>query len=117
MDTKSRPVIIEAPPSEVVRVLRERLTAVTCDEQQVLVAHAAEARQPFDPGLDRDDVAGDERVLARQPERRRLVDLEADAVPEPEVEAVRQALPGLARALGRVPGALDDLRGDVVQRA
>ena len=43
--------------------------------------------------------------------------LQADPVAEPEVEAVRERLAGLARALGRMAGALDDLRGDVVERA
>src|SRR4051812_30172680 len=102
---------------EVVRVPREGLAAVFVDEQEVLEAHPADARQALDAGLDGDDVAGDELVLAREPEPRRLVHLEADAVTEPEVEALREHLPGLARALGGLPGGLDDVAGDVVERA
>ena len=47
---------------------------------------------PSIPRLDREHVAGDQRLAAGEPEARRLVDLEPDAVAEPEVEAVRQRL-------------------------
>jgi len=42
------------------------------------------------------------------------VDLEADAVAEPEEEAVAQRLAGRLGALGRVPGGLEDVAGDPV---
>ena len=51
-----------------------------------------------------------------EPEPRRLVDLEADAVPEAEVEPVGEGLARRPRALGGMAGALDDLGRDVVER-
>ena len=101
----------------VVRVLRQRLAPVVGDEEQVFEAHAADALEALDAGLDRDHVPGDERVCGAEPERRWLVHLEADAVAEAEVEPVRESLSRLPRALGREPGALDDLCRDVVEGA
>ena len=60
---------------------------------------------------------GDELVVAGEAEPGRLVDLEADAVAEAEVEAVVEVLARLAGALGRVAGALDDVARGVVERA
>src|SRR5439155_9970880 len=69
---------------EIVWVLRKRLGAVFGDEDEVLEAATAEALAVA-AGLDRDDIAGDE-LLARPAEPGRLVDFEADAVPERVVE-------------------------------
>ena len=85
---------------EIVGPLGEQLVAVVGDDHQVLDAHPAvlgvdRAR------LDGDDVAGDERRAAGAAERGRLVDLEPDAVAEPEEEPVLERLAGLLRALGR----------------
>ena len=52
---------------------------------------------PSMPGLDRDHVALDERLAAGEPQPRRLVHLEPDAVPEAEVEAVRERLARASR--------------------
>ena len=77
---------------QAVREVGQRLGAVLGDEHEVLDAGGlAPARGP---GLDRDDVARDERLGAGPAEPRRLVDLEPDAVAEAEVEALGQRLPG-----------------------
>ena len=73
---------------QLVRIVRERLAAVLGDQQQILEADAADALDALHPRLDRDDVAGHQRLPAGQPQPRRLVDLEPDAVAQPEVEAV-----------------------------
>src|SRR3954468_18002693 len=88
-------------PLEVVRVVGQRLAAVLRDQEEVLEADAADALDALDPRLDRDDVSGHELLVAGGAEARRLVDLQADAVAEAEVEAVVERLAGLARALGR----------------
>src|SRR5215208_6618098 len=75
------------------QVLRERgqeLDAVLAHDREVLDADASEARD-VDPRLDRDDVAGLERVRRLRREARRLVDLQADAVPEPVPELLSVA--------------------------
>src|SRR5207247_5880867 len=78
------------------------------DDEHVLEAHAAD-RGVVHAGLDRDDVASDERHASATSDARRLVDLEADAVTEPVDEsfwecAVRLRtvlLPGTQRVVTR----------------
>ena len=59
------------------------------------------------------------RRAARCPpaQARRLVDLEADPVAEAEVEALGQRLARRASCAASVAGGLEDVAGDVVQRA
>src|SRR5919206_395182 len=66
----------------------------------------------IEPGLDRDDVPGEE-LVADPPERRLLVHLEADPVPEAVVEALGQHASLLLRAQGRIAVALEDLAGEL----
>src|SRR5215211_6339682 len=102
--------------SQVVRVARQRLAAVVGDQQEILEAHAPDPLEAFDPRLDGDDIACDERLATSEPERRWFVYLETDAVAEGEVEPARQPLTRRSGALRRVSGTLDDLRRDVVER-
>ena len=76
--------------SELVRKVRQGLAAVLGDDDEILEPDAAEAL-PVAAGLERDHVAGDERV-ARAAEVRALVDLEPDAVAE-RVEVAVLAAP------------------------
>ena len=61
--------------------------AVLGDDDEILDAHA-DAAWDVDPGLDRHDVPRREGDLAEAREARSLVDLQADAVPEPVPEVV-----------------------------
>src|SRR6476659_7336792 len=88
------------------QVLRERgqhLDAVLPHDGEILDPAAADALE-VDPGLDRDDLPGLQRVRRLGREPRRLVDLEPDAVPEAvaEVAAVPGRLDRLAREGVRV---------------
>ena len=64
--------------------------AVLGHDDEVLDPHADGARH-VDPGLDGDDVAGGERVVALLRQARGLVDLEPDAVAEPVAEVLAVA--------------------------
>src|SRR5207248_1403232 len=77
--------------SEVVRVVREILGTVLGDEDEVLEAAAAEPRV-VEPGLDRHDVSGHERVATCEAHARLLVHLQPDAVAEAVEEAVLEHL-------------------------
>src|SRR5437016_4382740 len=101
---------------EVVRVLREVLGARLGDEDVVLEPHTA-VPLPVETRLDRDAVAGDELLVGDEPETRRLVDLEADAVAEAVEEAVGERLARLLRPLRHLTGGLEDLAAPVVQHA
>ena len=94
--------------------LGQPLTAVFRDEHEVLDADAALAGE-VDPRLDGDDVAGLEHVGRLGAQRRGLVDLDADAVPEPVAE--RLAEPGCVdqRARGRVGVNATHSRSDGLQ--
>src|SRR5438132_9672846 len=92
---------------EVLGVVREHLAAVLGHHDEVLDPHAEAARE-VDPRLDGDDVARHERVARLRSERRRLVYLEADAVPEPVAVrlAVARSADRRARHLVDVPAGL-----------
>ena len=100
---------------QLVRAVGQALVAVLGHEQQILDPNAAEALL-VDPRLDRDDVARDE-LLADHPERRRLVHLEPDPVPERVVEAVLEHLALALRQLRRVAVLGDELGGQPVELA
>src|SRR5690349_9274271 len=97
---------------QVVRVVGQVLRPVRRDEHEVLEADAAVARA-VEARLDGDDVARAERRLGDQPEAGLLVHLEADAVPEPVEEAVRERHPVLLRPRRPLAGGLEDLAGAV----
>src|SRR3954470_2519920 len=86
----SRADLASADDEQVLRERREELDPLLPDDREVLDANAAEARH-VDPGLDRDDVPGLERVRRLRRQARRLVDLQADAVPEPVAELLAVA--------------------------
>ena len=93
---------------EIVRELRQVLRPVGGHEHEVLEAHAAVAL-PVTPGLDRDDVAGDERAsrrgpcpAARAPRARRRG---RDAWKKPSVSGSPSAL----RPLRLLAGPLEDV--------
>src|SRR6202021_371764 len=94
-----------------VAVFGERLAAVVGDHHQVLEADAADIALP-QSGLDREHVAGHERLAIRHPEAGILVDAQPDAVPERELEAPPGIIAG-AGPLGPVPRTLEHLAGDV----
>ena len=73
------------------------------------MAHPAGAPVP-QARLDRDHVAGDERIASGQTKAGRFVDLEADAVTERVLEAVLLTVRG---ALRRIAGRLEELAGRV----
>src|SRR4029077_12140641 len=75
---------------QVLRKRRQQLEAVLTDDRQVLDADAADARE-VDARLDGDDVPDLDRVGRLGRETRRLVDEQADAVPEAVAEAVAVA--------------------------
>src|SRR5439155_24938848 len=79
---------------ELARCLGEIACAALCDEEHVLEPDAADDRVVH-PGLDRDDVAHEERRRARSGDPGRLVDLESDPVAGRVDEATR-------RRIGRV---------------
>src|SRR5215218_3149889 len=97
---------------EVVRELRQVLVTVLGDEDEILEPDAAVALA-VQAGLDRDDVAGDERLVTEQPEVRRLVHLEAHAVPEAVEEPLVERLAGLLRPLGLLARLLEDVARDL----
>src|SRR5262249_5798552 len=80
---------------------REELNARLPHDREILDPDAADAAQ-VDAGLDRDDVPRLEHVLGFRREPRRLVDGEADAVPEPVPELVAVARVDDDRAGDRV---------------
>src|SRR5262249_57514895 len=82
---------------------REELNARLPHDREILDPDAADAGQ-VDAGLDRDDVPRLEHVLGLRREPRRLVDGEADAVPEPVPELV--AVPPVADARAAAPPPL-----------
>src|SRR6187200_3338138 len=102
-------------PSELVRKLRQCLAAVLGDDHEVLEPDAAVAL-PIAPGLERDHVAGLQRVAAAA-EAGPLVDVEPDAVAEPVEEAVAQHGARLLAELGRQAGLVVGLAGRLVDRA
>ena len=89
--------------------------AVRGDEQQVLVAHAADLGLP-QPRLDRKHVAFHQRLAADLAEARFLVNLEPDAVAERELKALGRVVTGPG-SLGAMAGRLEDLAGEGVQLA
>ena len=84
---------------QVVGEVGQQLGAVLGDEHEVLEADAAEVLAVA-AGLERDHVAGDQRV-GRAAEVRPLVDLEADAVAERVEVALVELRAGRLAALGR----------------
>ena len=76
---------------QIVRVVGEVLEAVLRDDEEILEAAAAEAG-PVEPGLDRDDVSGDERRTRRDAHAGILVHLEPDTVPEAVEEPLLERL-------------------------
>src|SRR2546425_522270 len=97
---------------EVVRIIRQDLGPVVRHEHDVLEPNAPIARA-VEPGLDGDDVAGDEGLLRDAPHARRLVHLEADAVAERVEEAVLERLAWRLRALRGLARRFEDVAGDV----
>src|SRR5581483_5854602 len=91
------------------------LDAVLGDDRDVLEPDAAPAAA-VETGLEGDHVAGDE-VVADAAERRALVHLEPDAVAERMEEAVLEHLSRRLRPLRRVTVLLEELAGDVEERA
>src|SRR5579875_148539 len=81
--------------------LREDPDPGLADDDEILDADAELAGQ-IDAGLHRDDGSGLERVLGPERERRRLVDLEADPVPE------------AVTVVALVAGAVDDVAHGLV---
>src|SRR3954447_24833349 len=88
---------------QLLRVAGEALAAVRGDHHQILDAHTADARQ-VDARLHCDDHPRLEGCGGRRRQPRRLVDGDADAVPESVAE------------VPAVPGRLDDVAGDRVDR-
>src|SRR2546430_9085103 len=104
---------------ELARRLGEVARAVRGDDEHVLETHAADGRV-VDAGLDRHDVTGYERLRARARDRRRLVDLEADAVPCAVNEAAGRLIRGIALLAGTlrvIAGAPDDVLDELVHLA
>src|SRR5438067_1876470 len=95
---------------QLVREVRQRLAAAAGDEREVLEPHAAIALS-VGARLERDDVAGDQLVVAGAAEARVLVHVQADAVAETVEEAVAKDRPRLLRALRRVPRGLVHVTG------
>src|SRR5215510_3330421 len=72
---------------QLVREPGQHLDAVVRDDDEILDPDARDAAE-IDPRLDRDDVARREHVLALRPKHRRLVDEQAETVPEPVAEVL-----------------------------
>src|SRR5690348_11115720 len=100
---------------EVVRVLRQVLVAVGCDQHQVLQPHAAVAL-PVAARLDGDHVARPQLLLGGAAHTRGLVHLEADAMPEAVEETLVERLPRFLRALRQLPRRFEDLARSVEDR-
>src|SRR5262245_55261934 len=95
---------------EVVRVVRERLRAALGHEHEVLEPAAAPAAA-VEPGLERDDVSGQQFVAcARQ--ARLLVNVEADAGAERVEVPALDDFPGLLVQHRLVTGAVEGLARD-----
>src|SRR6266511_1421800 len=92
----------------------QHLTAVLGDDDQILDPDHAEAGE-VDPRLDGDDVSGLELVFRLLREPRRLVDEQADAVPEAVAELLAEAGRVDPPARGRVGGTAGDARTDGIQ--
>src|SRR6266700_769141 len=93
---------------------REDLGTVFRDDDEVLDPDAAFTRK-VDPGLDRDDVAGRERVGRFAAQSRRLVHLDADAVAEAVAELLAEAGAVDHRSGGRIGVDAARARADALQ--
>src|SRR5436190_6484134 len=105
-----------ADGDELFREAEQDLGAVVGDDDQVLDPDAAPPLE-VDARLDRDHVALRERVGRRLRQPRRLVDVDADAVPEPVAEVVAEAGFRDHVARGRVGARAVDARARRLQPA
>src|SRR4029077_9297768 len=97
---------------ERIGVAGECLAAVPGHQEQVFEPHFADLGYP-QAGLDGDHVAGDQDVIAHQPQRGSLVDGQANAVAEAELESLAGVL-AWAGPLSAVPRGLENLAGHLV---
>src|SRR6476620_1702197 len=100
---------------QLVRVVRKSFAPVLGHQEEILEAQLADVGLP-QTGLDGDDIAGDQLAMPGLAKARILMDLEANAVAERELKAlVRILLPG-SRSLSAMPGGLEHVADDGLQR-